>query len=508
MVRMLSSVRWLGVLLGLLVAVGMGLRLHQLDKRSLWVDELFTLAIAQYHPFAPETGQPVFRRVQVKEIADGDTFLTAKAAEQSPPLYDLLEKATTHWLGATEVAARLPAALASCALLLWFAGFAWRYPDDTVRRVLQWSLLLLAFHPALIMYAREGRAYGVGASLVGMAGLMWMVRWHKAWRVGWSAWQVPGWVETGLFTLACFSHYNAALLVALLLSADATMATRQRSRQAWIRFLVLGAVFGVWLVLNAHAIWFTSEGGVAWEQLPAWDRALMALRDALAVMHPPWLLLLMLVLTGLAAIQKYQSGWLWPVQQNQVAQAWALGGLVVVYTVLAAKVAATAGMAHPRYFIFVLPFVVVLMGLVLCRLRQGWLVWAVALFLLALAQPSARLNSSGNIDDLRAMTLSAVRGSDKDTVFLYPLVSNRNVYRVYLHRYLGEDPRLRMIGITSAQDAAQVCQQLKGHAHVVALGHDSGKSLTDAVYVTCGGQWSLRSAEQFYRTYAEHWRTP
>jgi len=106
--------RWLmGALVTSLLFLGIGLRVHQLDQRSLWVDELFTLAIAQYHPFLPEEGHPFFRRVQVKDIADGDTFLTAKAAEQSPPLYDLLEKATVNRLKSIESTARLPASVAA-----------------------------------------------------------------------------------------------------------------------------------------------------------------------------------------------------------------------------------------------------------------------------------------------------------------------------------------------------------------------------------------------------------
>src|SRR5665811_584010 len=244
--RMSLSVRWFGVLLGLLVAVGVGLRFHDLEQRSLWGDELGTLSIAQFYPLLPEQGQPLYRRIQVRQIGDGDTFLTAKAAEQSPPLNDLLEKATVNWLGATELAARLPAAVAACALLLWFAGFAWFHPDPYVRRVLGWSLLLLVLYPALVLYAKEGRAYSVGVSLVGMAGLLWLLRW----RDGWRNWKSPGWVEIGLFAFACYSHYIAALLVLLLLSADAVMATKRKSGQAWSRLLTLGFVFLIWLILN------------------------------------------------------------------------------------------------------------------------------------------------------------------------------------------------------------------------------------------------------------------
>lgn len=494
------SVRWFGVLLGFLVALGVGLRFHDLDQRSLWGDELGTLSIAQFYPLLPEEGRPFYRRIQVRQIGDGDTFLTAKAAEQSPPLNDLLEKATVNWLGATELAARLPAALTACALLLWFAGFAWRHPDPYVRRVLRWSLLLLVLYPALVMYAKEGRAYSVGVSLVGMAGLLWMLRW----RDGWRNWRSPGWAEVGLFTLACYSHYIAALLVVLLLSADAVMATKRWSSQAWGRLLTLGLVFLVWLVLNSHAILFTSEGGVAWHRLGAWEHVLTTLNDALAVIHPYWLGLVGSVLSGLVVVRRLRGQVLW--RPPGVVRLGVLAGLTFLFIALAGMVTAKTGMAHPRFFIFVLPFVAVMMGLVLAELCQRWLMAGAALLLVALAQPSMRLSLSSNNDDFRAMTLAGVRGSDKDTLFLYQWLPNRDIYRVYLERFLGQDPRSRMIGISTFQEVAQVCEQIKEHTHVVALGHVYGKGEIDAVYASCGAQWPQRSHEQFQNTFTEHWR--
>lgn len=496
------SVRWFGVLLSLLVTIGVGLRFHDLDQRSLWGDELGTLAIAQFYPLLPEEGQSLYRRIQVRQIGDGDTFLTAKAAEQSPPLNDLLEKATVNWLGSTEFAARLPAAVAACVLLLWFAGFAWLHPDPYVRRVLGWSLLLLVLYPALVLYAKEGRAYSLGVSLVGMAGLLWLLRWRNGWR----AWQPPGWAEIGLFTLACYSHYMAALLVLLLLSADAVMATKLRSRQAWGRLLTLGLVFLVWLILNSHAILFTSQGGVAWHRLDAWEHIVTTLNDVLAVMHPYWLALVGLLLSGLFLLRSLPNRMLWNASAG--IRLGVLAGLTLLFVVLAGMVTAKTGMAHPRFFIFVLPLVAIMMGLVLAQLRQRWLIAGAALLLVALARPSMRLTLSGSNDDFRAMTLAGVRGSDKDTLYLYQWLPNRDIYRVYLERFLGQDPRSRMIGISTYSEVAQVCEQIKGHTHVVALGHVYGKGEIDAVYAYCGVRWPQRNHEQFYNTFTEHWRAP
>lgn len=497
---MSASCRWLSILLPLLL-IGVGLRVHNLDEKSLWADELFTLALAHYNPMLPEQGQPLYRRTDVRQIGDSDTFLTAKAAEQSPPLNDLLEKATVNWLGATELAARLPAALSACALLIWFAGFAWRHPDPYVRRVLRWSLLVLAFYPALIEYAKDGRPYSVGVSAMGMAGLLWMLRW----RDGWRAWQPPGWTEVGLFALACYSHYNAAMLVMLLLSGDVVMAIKVKSRQAFARLLVLSLIFSIWLALSAHTIFFTYNGGVAWGHATAWQHTLMTLNYAPRVMHPFWLALASVVLLAVILVRLRQHQPLW--NAKGALRLWVLAGLTLLYVVFAGLIAAKVSMAHPRYYIFILPFVAVMMGLILAELRQHWLIMGSALVLVALTAPSLRPDPLIENEDFRAMTLYGVHASDGDTIFLYPWLPNRNMYRVYLERFLGKDPLSRMVGVSSLQDAVSVCAQLKDSTNVVAMGHASGKDRIDEIYAACGARWPQRSHVQFEETFAEHWRS-
>jgi len=493
--------QWRCLLLIALLGFGVGVRFQNLEKYSLWSDELFSLAIVKYHNFLPVADQPLYRRSSLDRLVENDTFWTAKSADQSPPLNELLQKVTVNWFGASEFAARLPAVLTACALLFWFAGFAWRHPDPYVRRVLRWSLLLLVFYPILVVYANEGRAYSIGVSLLGMATLLWMLRW----RDGWRAWQPPGWIEIGLFTLACYAHYNAALLVAMVLALDAVTAAKRRSGQAVGRLMVLGCVFLLWLSLSFHSILSTSKGDVTWRQGSSWDFVLMALNDSLAALHLPWLGLASTVLLGLVVIRKWQGESLWPTVD--VLRLGTLAGLTLLYVVLAGKVAATAGMGHPRHFIFVVPLVAVMMGLVFAQIRHGWSAFAVAAILIASSGPSARLTNASVPEDFRGMTLSGAQGTDKDTLFVYPWVPNRDLYRLYLEHVLGEDMRSRMIGISSAQDVPVICAQIKGHSHVVVLSHESGKSLIDALYGACGESWPERNRKQFQMTFSEHWKT-
>lgn len=491
---------WFALVLALLVAVGGWLRLHDIEKKSLWSDELFTLAMAQYYPLLPEPGQPWFRPISIYQIGDGDSFLTAKAAEQSPPLQDLLEKLTIQFLGPTELGARLPAAVAGCALLLWFAWFAARRPEPQLRRILGWSLFLIAFSPALVAYAKDGRAYSLGAALIGMAGLLWMLRWRQGWR----HWQAPGWAEIALFTLACYAHYNAAALVALLLLPDAVLALKTRNRQALLRLFVLGAAFLCWVGVNAHTILFTAGGGVAWGKFSPTEFATATATGALSILHPSWMLVFLTLSWSLLA-WRLCRGPAVAISEQGVAIFFLLS-ITVVYVALAGKIASKAGMMHPRYYIFALPFVMVAFAIVLAELRRTWLMALAAVLLAVLAARDLRHPTLILREDFRQMAQTAVQDAGPDTLFLYPWAPNRNTYRVYLERFLGQDIRPRLVAISFPEETAKVCEQLRAASHVVALGHNAGRPRIDEVYATCGVHWPSRQRREFQDTFTEHWR--
>jgi len=498
----MTNKKWLAALLMLALVVGAALRLSQLDRKSLWADELFTLSMAGDHPLWPEPGMRWYERKQVMEIDDLDSFLTAKAAEQSPPLNDLLEKIAIQWLGMTEIAARLPAAIASCALLLWFAWFAWRHPEAPVRRVLTWTLILLALYPALQVYAQEGRAYSLGTSLLGMGGLLWMLRW----RYGFARWRAPGWGEITLLTLACYTHYNAALMVALLLTPDAWAATRLRSGLAWRRLLILGAAFGVWLVLNAHAILFTAEGKAAWITNSQSEQVWRTLQDWSYILHGFWLILAMLVAISLAVARRSGRA-ARPIAWSNSATVW-LTLLIVVFLSLASLVVSHAGMGHPRFYIFAVPWAAVASGMVFAQVQSRWGMALLLAVILTLSWPLLRDGRRAPKDDFRAIAHEAARLATPDTVFLYPTAPNRYMYRIYLERVLGRDPRGQMVAVSSAEEAPAVCAQLSTTRHVAVQGHLWARALTDAVYRQCGHRWPNREQKTFHNTYAEQWKQP
>jgi len=494
------SPHWLVLgLLGLVLA-GMFLRLHDLGKRSLWVDELFTVGVALYHPLLPAPGQRWYRPTSVLQIADGDTFLSVKAGEQSPPLYDLLAKASVHAFGPTEFAARLPAALAACALLLWVAWFAWRVRDPWLRRVLFGSLALLAVHPGLVAYAQEGRAYSLGASLAGMGLVLWLQRWHR----GATHWTPPGWGETALFLGACYSHYNAAALVCLLLLPDAVLTWRRRSRESGWRLGVLGALFLAWVAVNARTILFTAKGGVAWRLAPG-QQMEAAVRDLLNMLHPAWVVAAVAVALAIAVTSLVQRRKLYWTRPGMLALA--LAGMVLGYAILASAIAYRAGMQHPRYYIFAVPLAVLGMAAVWAMVSPRWVSVGVGVVWLALVLaprlPGTALQGG---EDFRSAVRAAAQDADAGTLFLYPWRPNQNLYRVYLERYLGKDSRPQLVPVSGSAEIPAVCARLSQAPRVAVMAHASQTDIIDEVHAACGSRWPHRERFAFAGAVAEHWR--
>ncbi|XVJ71334.1 MAG: hypothetical protein HEQ39_18340 [Rhizobacter sp.] len=483
----------------LLVLTGSALRFQNIDQKSFWADELFTLRMAIYHPLVPDIGQPWYRKTSIHEIRDGDTFLTAKTAEQHPPLQDLLEKASVNALGLSEFSARLPGAVAACLLLAWFAWFASRSNVAWERRALTWALLLLTFSPALVIYAQDARAYSLGTSLIGMGGLLWLSRWQQGWR----QMRPPGWGEIVLLLLACYSHYNAAAMVAVLLLPDFLLACKTRNRTPLIRLASLTLAFSVWLALSAHTILATSKGSVAWG-LTALQKTFATINGTIAVFHGPWLWLFLVA--WLAVVARHFS-----TQPQVAAPRWAvqiffLQVLLAIYIALAGWIVATAGMAHPRFYIFAVPLFLVMLGLLLGQIqRTRWAVLA-ALIALSVTLPTKHRNELQSFEDFRGMTKAALQGSGQDSVFLFPWPANRDMYRLYLDQLSGQDNRGRMVGVAETRDMADLCERLKDVKHIAVLAHDSGRKFISEFYSVCGHRWPSRQLLQFHNTFAEHWR--
>jgi 4-amino-4-deoxy-L-arabinose transferase-like glycosyltransferase len=123
--------------LGAVVLTGAALRLHQLGSESLWLDEAFSLTIANSTP------------AYIVETTSEDVH---------PPLYYFLLYGWVHLLGGTPWVARLFSVAASVGLLGLVFVFGTRLADSRTGVV---AAGLLAISPFQIEYAQEARMYAL-----------------------------------------------------------------------------------------------------------------------------------------------------------------------------------------------------------------------------------------------------------------------------------------------------------------------------------------------------------
>jgi 4-amino-4-deoxy-L-arabinose transferase-like glycosyltransferase len=177
----------LALVVALAVALGALVRLLGLGSQSLWMDEGFTSMMA---------------RVPLHDLPSAGLGI-----EKHPPLYYLLAKLSTACLGESELALRLPAALAG-TLTLVVAGAVALQCGGSAAAVA--ATLLLAVSSLHTMMSRDARGYGVATLLLLVATRSWL--------------QLLGSPSQGLHRrtwlgyvlaciAACYTHYLCAVVV-------------------------------------------------------------------------------------------------------------------------------------------------------------------------------------------------------------------------------------------------------------------------------------------------------
>jgi hypothetical protein len=194
------------------------------------------------------------------QIGETESFWTIKAADQSPPLFELIGKAATALLGTGETALRITSVAAGVIFLLWVAARAWRYRRDAARMA-YWCLLgMAALSGPLVFYAKEARAYSLAAALCGVLTVKFWERWRQGWRVA----SLPGWGEAWTFAAVAWTHYTALALAAPMWLAYSWEALRRRAWRAEIRLIVMPLALLAWLALSWYGFRLTVQGRAGW----------------------------------------------------------------------------------------------------------------------------------------------------------------------------------------------------------------------------------------------------
>lgn len=230
--------------------VGLAARLPYMERDSLWMDELFSMAQSggypAWIPFPPvnRVVSPPARPTSLTEARAWPLVISELRVDNHPPLYFLLLRAWREAFGDGAAAVRsLGVIFSMLSLLLLF---------DAVRQLdavdgALWAALLLALAGPHVYYAREARSYALLTFfLLGAAAAAARLR-----ALG------PGRARAfclGACALgACLSHYGGAgFLLGLFGWVAATRFERGGKRQALSAFVAAGVVF---LVLWGPMLW-------------------------------------------------------------------------------------------------------------------------------------------------------------------------------------------------------------------------------------------------------------
>ena len=183
-----------GAAAALLVAVAFVLRVHRIGDPELWVDEAFSAYMA------------------MTDAGLARLLLT----ENSPPLYYLLLRWWTGFVGTGESMLRLPSAIFGS---LFVAAIIWAGATWFDRRVGLWAGGFTAIAPLHIYYSQEARAYSLLVFLILLTYVLLERALERYSRRSWAAVSL-------LMTLAVYTHYFAAF--ALVPTAVLVWSYRRR----------------------------------------------------------------------------------------------------------------------------------------------------------------------------------------------------------------------------------------------------------------------------------------
>ncbi len=427
---------------------GVLLRFYHLDVQSLWSDELFTVAAAldvgegkNWLDFTPKV---------IPELTHEDSFITWKAADNTPPLFDLMLMVWAKIFGESDFALRsLPAVLGSLASAVLFFG---------LRRSLGvWPALcaaaLVAFSPKAVEYSQEVRAYTLALLLAAVVAVRIinhvLDEGDPDQRSGFARMR---WTLLFMVLLA-YAHYTGLFLAGMLAAVYVVLVALPRRRWREIaQFLLVPAAIAPWMWLSQRAFFHSSAGGYRWWNEP--PAVLSNMLPRTLDFYLPEFSQLLVCLLGIslfaALTARYSTeGWLFSFKEVKQRASdkhllLTLGYLAALLLLFAYSVynANTSKMWHLRYFLVALPVLYCIFALLFAQVNhlRGFMLTVTTLLL------GASVFSTGQylIDDqpvkpqYREASQFIAEHIKDDAIIVLGWRSNASYYRHYLDKYLPE----------------------------------------------------------------------
>ncbi|HXK33506.1 MAG TPA: glycosyltransferase family 39 protein, partial [Dehalococcoidia bacterium] len=211
----------------LIAAAGFVTRLWGLGDKSLWLDEAFTWAMTR--------------------LAAGDIISAARDQDIHPPAHYLLLRFWSGAFGDSELALRLPSALAAGGSFLLLAYAGWRVGGLALAAL---AALLLAVNPAALEYAQEARFYPL-IGLLALAATLCQVSYVTS----------PRPLPLVLYIIASvtmvYTHYSGFVVLAVHALVFGWFGIQEWRGQRTTRLLAGAALAGA-AVAAAYAPWYAA----------------------------------------------------------------------------------------------------------------------------------------------------------------------------------------------------------------------------------------------------------
>lgn len=221
-------------LLVLIVLLGFGLRLHNLDSMSFWLDEGLTPLRSGY-----SVTRILDNRITIQEGLTKDTH---------PPLYYILIHFSRFLLGESDFAYRFPSAVAGVLLIPVVFQLSRRIDGSPVAVA---AAGLAAINPLQIWYAQEARMYTLLVLLAAIATLALWRALSEGFAIRWL------FVYIVFAGLAVYTHYTALFLLCAHCIFWFWLLWRRGHRRLLIGSAILGLLIIMPLVLVIYPRIFT-----------------------------------------------------------------------------------------------------------------------------------------------------------------------------------------------------------------------------------------------------------
>ncbi len=502
----------------LIVLVSVALRFYHLTTLSLWTDELFSLATVTL--VGGDTPWYLYARKSLSALRLEDSFLTWKAAEHSPPLFEALLWVWVKLFGNSDFAVRsLSATLGSFAPLIMFLGL--RKSLGTYAAVV--GGLTLAVMPAAVLYAQELRTYSLLITLSTLATVRLiehLCQSHSPTYQPDSSWWTHYSVDIVIYTLMSYAHYTGFILAFAYSAIRVASAFIGRRKEFYlINFLWVPVALAPWIYLNSHTLALTNNGAMGWRSyvisdiwelmIPAISTFFIPGKYSLMVSGLAFTAIGYFGVRGASAQTKSSTAWFRDIRTMIISAFLFVLALQLAHS---AYTAFNARVWHWRYFSVSIPICAAFFALLASQAgRYKWLtsILMAALVIICLQELSVRYKTDMK-EDYRGAAQYIVRRSHDKPLVVVTGHGNKTYYLHYLKKLMSEAKiEFDFQSIESSTDLSELCAsaaQTKSR-QVFIFYHISHKTIAEPLRSMCVEALKFRSEESFFGLFVTEYET-